>query len=284
MPIINLIPAKSSMVLAAGTESIIVRKGIILYKNLWVKNNSSDPYYQYKIEDEKITKESTVELHVDLDYYSVAKTADIKPKTDSFDGYVILYATNLPLMNIPCDYVIQKEATTTKLYMDGSDIDLTKVPFKDKTGKLQANTAHGAIMELAGELFGTVNNAISGLNTSISNLDKKIDDNTEALTNAINNLAKTVSDNNAALTNAINQLSTKVDNQDNALSTTITQVNNSLTTKINDLNTKINNIGTYIVPNTAPSKTNVLWIDTSNGGVLKYHNGSSWQNVYGVWR
>ena len=39
MPIINMIPAKASMVLAAGTESIIVRKGIILHRNLWAKEN-----------------------------------------------------------------------------------------------------------------------------------------------------------------------------------------------------------------------------------------------------
>ena len=125
MPIINMIPAKSSMVLAAGTESIIVRKGIILYRNSWVPSDASS-LYEYRIDDEKITDKSTVEIHVDLDYLNVAKAADIKPKTDSNNGYVILYATNIPVTNIICDYVIQKEASTTKLYMDGSDIDLSK--------------------------------------------------------------------------------------------------------------------------------------------------------------
>ena len=55
MPIINMIPAKSSMVLAAGTESIIVRKGIILYRNSWVPSDASS-LYEYRIDDEKITE------------------------------------------------------------------------------------------------------------------------------------------------------------------------------------------------------------------------------------
>ena len=60
MPIINMIPAKSSMVLAAGTESIIVRKGIILYRNSWVPSDASS-LYEYRIDDEKITDKSISE-------------------------------------------------------------------------------------------------------------------------------------------------------------------------------------------------------------------------------
>lgn len=45
----------------------------------------------------------------------------------------------------------------------------------------------------------------------------------------------------------------------------------------------ISNAGGHIVSATAPSNTNLLWIDTANGGVLKYHDGSSWVGVKGVW-
>lgn len=41
--------------------------------------------------------------------------------------------------------------------------------------------------------------------------------------------------------------------------------------------------GGHIVSETAPTNTNLLWIDTANGGVLKYHDGSSWVGVKGVW-
>lgn len=212
MPIINMIPAKSSMVLAAGTESIIVRKGIILYRNSWVPSDASS-LYEYRIDDEKITDKSTVEIHVDLDYLNVAKDADIKPKTDSNNGYVILYATNIPVTNIICDYVIQKEATTTKLYMDGSDIDLSKIPFKDRGTELTADNAFDAIMQLKELLYNTVN--------------KKLEE-----------LQKTIAE-----------------------------------------------MGTYVVSDTTPEKTNVLWIDTSKGGVIKYYDESSktWKSVYSVW-
>lgn len=212
MPIINMIPAKSSMVLAAGTESIIVRKGIILYRNSWVPSDASS-LYEYRIDDEKITDKSTVEIHVDLDYLNVAKDADIKPKTDSNNGYVILYATKIPTTNIICDYVIQKEATTTKLYMDGSDIDLSKIPFKDRGPELTADNAFDAIMQLKELLYNTVS--------------KKLEE-----------LQKTIAE-----------------------------------------------MGTYVVSDTTPEKTNVLWIDTSKGGVIKYYDESSktWKSVYSVW-
>lgn len=212
MPIINMIPAKSSMVLAAGTESIIVRKGVILYRNSWVPSDTSS-LYEYRIDDEKITDKSTVEIHVDLDYLNVAKDADIKPKTDSNNGYVILYATNIPVTNIICDYVIQKEASTTKLYMDGSDIDLSKIPFKDRGTELTADNAYDAIMQLKELLYNTVNK------------------------------------------------------------------------KLEELQKTIEEMGTYVVSDTTPEKTNVLWIDTSKGGVIKYYDESSktWKSVYSVW-
>lgn len=40
--------------------------------------------------------------------------------------------------------------------------------------------------------------------------------------------------------------------------------------------------GTYKNP-TAPSDTSLFWVDTANGGILKYHNGTSWIPVKAVW-
>lgn len=40
----------------------------------------------------------------------------------------------------------------------------------------------------------------------------------------------------------------------------------------------------YIVPSaSAPSDTGVLWIDTANGGITKYYNGSTWVATAAVW-
>ena len=40
--------------------------------------------------------------------------------------------------------------------------------------------------------------------------------------------------------------------------------------------------GSY-VGDTAPINTNLLWIDTSNGGVMKYYDGTSWVGTKAVW-
>lgn len=38
-----------------------------------------------------------------------------------------------------------------------------------------------------------------------------------------------------------------------------------------------------VVDTVEPKNKNVKWIDTSKGGVLKYHNGTSWVPVASVW-
>lgn len=34
---------------------------------------------------------------------------------------------------------------------------------------------------------------------------------------------------------------------------------------------------------TAPSNTKLLWIDTGNGGIMKYYNGSAWVAIASTW-
>jgi len=38
----------------------------------------------------------------------------------------------------------------------------------------------------------------------------------------------------------------------------------------------------WVAQNSAPTDTNVLWIDTANRSVIKYHNGSTWVACAGV--
>lgn len=48
----------------------------------------------------------------------------------------------------------------------------------------------------------------------------------------------------------------------------------------NDISTS----GGTIVSNTAPTgNASTLWIDTGNGGIAKYWNGSAWVAVKSVW-
>lgn len=39
----------------------------------------------------------------------------------------------------------------------------------------------------------------------------------------------------------------------------------------------------YVRQSSAPANKTILWIDTANGGVMKYHNGSAWVPVAAVW-
>lgn len=52
-----------------------------------------------------------------------------------------------------------------------------------------------------------------------------------------------------------------------------------------EVNEMIGGAGGVIVSASAPSKTNVLWIDTGNGGIAKYYDSTSkaWVTVKAVW-
>lgn len=50
-----------------------------------------------------------------------------------------------------------------------------------------------------------------------------------------------------------------------------------------NLGDAIGSVGGIVIGATAPSNTKVLWIDTGNGGIAKYYNGSAWVTVASVW-
>lgn len=40
----------------------------------------------------------------------------------------------------------------------------------------------------------------------------------------------------------------------------------------------------FVIAASAPSKTNVIWIDSSNSYIAKIYNGSSWVVIGSVWK
>lgn len=50
---------------------------------------------------------------------------------------------------------------------------------------------------------------------------------------------------------------------------------------LNDINTTTSKA--YLAQSAAPTNVDLLWIDTGNGGILKYYNGSIWVSIPGVW-
>lgn len=63
---------------------------------------------------------------------------------------------------------------------------------------------------------------------------------------------------------------------------TTTAASSSAVKQAYDLaNTKLSKA--FYVGSSAPSDTDIFWIDTANGGILKYYYSGSWKNVYSVW-
>jgi hypothetical protein len=54
-----------------------------------------------------------------------------------------------------------------------------------------------------------------------------------------------------------------------------------------EIDTKLSNFNTdiYYVGTSAPSNTNLFWVDTTSGSVLKYYNPTSkvWTNISSIW-
>lgn len=66
----------------------------------------------------------------------------------------------------------------------------------------------------------------------------------------------------------------------------IQEVNNKTqqnSAAIAQLQTQIGDLGGFYAGNSAPSKTNLLWIDTGNNNLLKYYNGSAWIPISAAW-
>lgn len=50
-----------------------------------------------------------------------------------------------------------------------------------------------------------------------------------------------------------------------------------------EVDSAIASITTFVVQSSEPTSTKQLWIDTSVGGVMKYHNGSAWVPIASVY-
>lgn len=49
------------------------------------------------------------------------------------------------------------------------------------------------------------------------------------------------------------------------------------------INENVPRSGRVHVGDSAPEDTTMAWVDTGNGGILKYYNGSEWTVVKAVW-
>ena len=131
-------------------------------------------------------------------------------------------------------------------------------------------------------------NAINQINTAVGNAKSELQAAVDQASIDIDNLVKQLPSNwddylNKNANNVMNSGSkiTMASNyapSGNYDVTTKTYVDSAISTATSAIVTDI-----YKASSTAPTNTKLLWIDTGNSNVLKYHNGSSWTPVVVAW-
>lgn len=120
---------------------------------------------------------------------------------------------------------------------------------------------------------------LADLSVMISELYEQIDSITQSLETNISTISNNVIVLSNKLTNHDVQINTEVGSHGLRYYNSILQYKNGTTwTTIETGSSGGSHVGA-----TAPSNTKLLWIDTSSGGTMKYHNGTSWVTTKAVW-
>lgn len=88
------------------SDSIKQRKDIVLSVSNWLFDESLE-LYKYQLNDEDITVNSIVDVNVHLS--DLFKAKDFSSACESFDGYVMIYATNAVNEDVVIDYRVTKD-------------------------------------------------------------------------------------------------------------------------------------------------------------------------------
>lgn len=195
----------------------------------------------------------------------------------------------------------------TCLYASTEDNNLAHTPSKSSSSYwnliIDFSDITGYDNSSSGLQSTSLQGAVDELNTKIITNESNISTNTNDIS-TINNDISTINNDISTINNNISSLETSINNN---ISSLRTEMNNNLTAHDspiatesgahgfryyqNELQYKNNGNWTIIdtgsggsyVGTSAPSDTELLWIDTANGGVLKYYNGSAWTNIKAVW-
>ena len=87
--------------LAQMANLIKIKPNITILAANWVDDTANSGFWIYEIEDEDITENTMVDVNIGLDV--LEKASNIKSVTDSFEGYVRLYAGEQPIDDIVAD-------------------------------------------------------------------------------------------------------------------------------------------------------------------------------------
>ncbi|WP_010293526.1 hypothetical protein [Clostridium senegalense] len=87
-------------------NSLIIVKDISILSSGWTFNSTSN-FYEYKIANENININSSVDVNIHLDY--LQKANKLKSVTNSINGYVVIYSNEKLTETIKCDIRILNE-------------------------------------------------------------------------------------------------------------------------------------------------------------------------------
>lgn len=148
---------------------------------------------------------------------------------------------------------------------------------KDKDIQVLPRTRADAVSTTDGS---TVQNKIDNIPTNLADLN---DDATHRLvTDTEKSTWNNKSDFSGSYTDLTNKPSIPIVSSSTSSTSTTTAASSSAVKKAYDLaNSKLSEV--FYVGSSSPSNTKLLWIDTANGGILKYYYNGSWKNVYSVW-
>lgn len=97
----------------AETASLIkIKKDVVILASGWIDDTVNNGFWIYEIEDEDIDENTMVDVNIDLN--DLEKASSVKSATDSFEGYVRLYADEQPTEDIIADIRLTRQVVVNE--------------------------------------------------------------------------------------------------------------------------------------------------------------------------
>lgn len=88
-------------------KQIKIKRNIVIFSSNWVDDTANSGFWVYEISDVDIDENTMVDINIDLN--DIEKASSIKSVTDSFEGYVRMYADEQPKEDITADLKLARQ-------------------------------------------------------------------------------------------------------------------------------------------------------------------------------
>ncbi len=97
---------------AEMTQLIKIKKNVVILASGWIDDTVNNGFWIYEIEDADIDENTMVDVNIDLN--DLEKASSVKSATDSFEGYVRLYADEQPIEDIIADIRLTRQVAVNE--------------------------------------------------------------------------------------------------------------------------------------------------------------------------